>query len=337
MKDLNDSGIYIIENTVNHKKYLGSSKNIKNRIKKHFELLKRNKHHSIYLQNSYNKYGKKFFKYYLLEKCTINKLLIIEQKHLDKIKNWKNSFNMSKIARGCSYNINNHPNGIKIRKKIGEANKGRGSKPFFIDNIKYNTLKDASIKHNVDIKTISYRIKNWKYKDYYYIDKPKEGEFVNNKYDCYWYKPKYKKKKYYCNCGVVIGKYGKFCKECINKRRDNKKHINPITINNIEYISPKEASILINIKYETLIYRINSNTKTYMNYYYSNKPKNLNDLLTPKDIQEKIFNKRNNNKSFFINNIKYFSLSVASKYLNIPPTTIRKRLLSKNFKNYIYE
>ena len=36
------------------------------------------------------------------------------------------------------------------------------TKPFYIDNVKYETLKDAAIVHNVDVTTIKNRIKNRK-------------------------------------------------------------------------------------------------------------------------------------------------------------------------------
>ena len=51
------SGIYIIENKVNGKKYVGQSVNIGSRKSKHFGELKRGTHHNGYLQNAYNKHG----------------------------------------------------------------------------------------------------------------------------------------------------------------------------------------------------------------------------------------------------------------------------------------
>ena len=51
----NKSGIYIL--SINNKKYIGSSIDLNDRILTHLSLLKRNKHHSNYLQNLYNKYN----------------------------------------------------------------------------------------------------------------------------------------------------------------------------------------------------------------------------------------------------------------------------------------
>ena len=50
-----DSGVYKITNIVNNKVYIGSSKELKNRITKHLWLLKNNRHDNIYLQKSYDK------------------------------------------------------------------------------------------------------------------------------------------------------------------------------------------------------------------------------------------------------------------------------------------
>ena len=58
---MTNSGIYMITNIVNGKCYIGSSINIKNRIREHKGKLKNNKHENSYLQASYNKYGKESF------------------------------------------------------------------------------------------------------------------------------------------------------------------------------------------------------------------------------------------------------------------------------------
>lgn len=54
-------GIYCITNTIDGKRYIGSSKNTKQRKYKHFYYLKAGTHPNIHLQSSYNKYGKEVF------------------------------------------------------------------------------------------------------------------------------------------------------------------------------------------------------------------------------------------------------------------------------------
>lgn len=56
-RDLKVSGIYCIENKINNKTYIGSSKNLYQRLLKHFALLRHNKHENAHLQSAWNKYG----------------------------------------------------------------------------------------------------------------------------------------------------------------------------------------------------------------------------------------------------------------------------------------
>ena len=49
--------IYAILNIINGKSYIGSAINFDRRKKTHLRLLNKNSHHSIKLQNAYNKYG----------------------------------------------------------------------------------------------------------------------------------------------------------------------------------------------------------------------------------------------------------------------------------------
>jgi group I intron endonuclease len=336
-------GIYKITNTINGKYYIGSSNNIKTRIRKHFELLKRNKHHSIHFQNAYNKYGRNSFVDEMLELCNEDNLLPLEQRYLDSIIDWQKTYNMSKIASGNNYDISMHPNQIQIRKKMSIGNTGKHTKPFYINDIRYETLKDAANEFNIDIKSISYRIKNWDYKNYYYENNPKIGEYDKNIHTKYWYKPKIEKKKYYCDCGQEIGKDGKYCIECIKRRRKNKIYDdNPVIINGVEFNNPKEASRILKIEYCTLLWRINSNTLTFKDYCYKHKPKNIENLISIDDINKKISEKNKGNKSsknpkpFTIDGVKYLSLTDASKKINIRNQLIWDRLRSKNFTNYKY-
>lgn len=82
-KELKVSGIYCIENIVNHKIYIGSSKNIYQRLLKHFALLRHNKHENAHLQNAWNKYGESSFEWFIIEKCDITMLTKREQYCID--------------------------------------------------------------------------------------------------------------------------------------------------------------------------------------------------------------------------------------------------------------
>lgn len=77
------SGIYAIVNTVNGKRYIGSSIDIPQRWMQHRKLLRRGKHHSAHLQSAWNKYGEHAFQFVVVEYVTACDLLDVEQKHLD--------------------------------------------------------------------------------------------------------------------------------------------------------------------------------------------------------------------------------------------------------------
>lgn len=79
----NKSGVYVIENLVNGKFYIGSSKNLGARRLSHFNNLRHNRHHSTHLQYSFNKHGREAFKFFVLDFCNEEDRLKIEQKWLD--------------------------------------------------------------------------------------------------------------------------------------------------------------------------------------------------------------------------------------------------------------
>lgn len=63
------TGIYRILNKKTNIRYIGSSKDIGERWKKHLYLLKIKKHHCSYLQNSYNIHGFQDFSFEVVEIC----------------------------------------------------------------------------------------------------------------------------------------------------------------------------------------------------------------------------------------------------------------------------
>lgn len=94
------SGIYAIINSHDNKIYIGSSKNIKERLKKHKFLLRRKIHHNYRLQYDYNKYGEDGLEFKIIEECERN-LLLIKERHWIIYYNSTNSkkgYNISRVS-----------------------------------------------------------------------------------------------------------------------------------------------------------------------------------------------------------------------------------------------
>lgn len=87
------SGVYEIRNTLNNKRYIGSSINIYRRWRDHKRMLNLNVHPNKHLQAAWNKYGEKHFVFKILETCEPIKdtILFLEQKYLDLKPEYNNS------------------------------------------------------------------------------------------------------------------------------------------------------------------------------------------------------------------------------------------------------
>lgn len=84
-KDLEICGIYMIINTKNGKRYVGSSINIKKRLWEHRSTLRHNHHDNQHLQNAWNKYGEQAFEYSILEVCSQKERFSREQFYVDTL------------------------------------------------------------------------------------------------------------------------------------------------------------------------------------------------------------------------------------------------------------
>lgn len=78
-----ESGIYQIVNNTTGNIYIGSSKDIKNRIWTHHQYLNKGEHPNIHLQRAWNKYGKDDFIEETIITCPEDMLLYYEQQFLD--------------------------------------------------------------------------------------------------------------------------------------------------------------------------------------------------------------------------------------------------------------
>lgn len=89
------SGVYQIKNLITDKCYIGSAVDIKARWREHRYELLHNKHHSKYLQRSFNKRSMNDFEFNVLFTCPEKDLIRIEQYCID---NYNSKYNMCKIA-----------------------------------------------------------------------------------------------------------------------------------------------------------------------------------------------------------------------------------------------
>lgn len=115
------SGIYIITSTKSQNIYIGKSTNLRERWSCHKTELRGNYHHNRHLQNAWNKYGEKAFKFQVLEYCPADQL---NEREIHFIAIYK--------AKGVLYNLTDGGEGIpgmvvteETRQKISIGHKGK--------------------------------------------------------------------------------------------------------------------------------------------------------------------------------------------------------------------
>jgi group I intron endonuclease len=118
------SGVYMIENTRCGKKYVGSSKNIKNRIRDHVRNLNNGKHHSAKLQRAYDGVkDKSVFVASILEEVNdIDQLFEREQYFIDFYDAYGGGYNCASKADNPYYSKKNITKAQK-KKAIAEIYK----------------------------------------------------------------------------------------------------------------------------------------------------------------------------------------------------------------------
>ena len=130
-------GIYKIENTENNKIYIGSSVNLGNREQKHFWMLRKNIHDNDYLQHSYNKYGKEWFIFDILEICTPEELIVRENFYINKYNSNDLSFGYN-LATVNEFRRNIFNNEVKVKLSKYNLEKNGNINTFSLINIKTN-------------------------------------------------------------------------------------------------------------------------------------------------------------------------------------------------------
>lgn len=114
------SGIYAIVNTATNKFYIGSASCAKTRIGYHRSKLRHRKHDNSHLQRAWTLYGEQNFKFFLLQKCEINRLVECETLWMRML---------ASCCRDYGYNLDvlaqHKMHCEETKKKISESNRGK--------------------------------------------------------------------------------------------------------------------------------------------------------------------------------------------------------------------
>ena len=241
-------GIYKIVNLKNDFFYIGSTCDFHKRKLRHFNQLRKNKHHSIYLQRAFNKYGENNFKFEILEEC--ENTFEREQEILNKL-DYSKSYNVSKSASGGDL-TSNHPNAKEIKEKAKmNILKAPNRNPPIGDlngRWKGGISKSNCVSCNIEIKGNANKCKNCFFKE---RDVNKDKNPFYNK------------------------KHSKETKEKISQSRLGKYNGNQekiVIVEGKEYKSLSETAKVFGVVPATILNRIKS--KNYPNYSYR---KNSND------------------------------------------------------------
>lgn len=131
-------GIYMIENLINHHKYIGQSKNIERRWKEHKNLSKKNSNTHLY--NALKKYGLDNFKFSIIEECTIDNL---NEKEIYWIKFFNTFYDGYNESSGGNQNVifsKLHKRNLSIARQKNKDN---------ISNITTNLWKSETYRNRV--------------------------------------------------------------------------------------------------------------------------------------------------------------------------------------------
>lgn len=131
------SCIYRIINKENGHSYIGSAVNFAHRRHRHFNHLKQSKHHSIYLQRAWDKYGQDAFEITIMEECPKDQLISREQHFIDLYKPEYNMCPKAGSKLGCKLTedhrakiilaLKGRKHSEETLKKMSEAQRGRPS------------------------------------------------------------------------------------------------------------------------------------------------------------------------------------------------------------------
>lgn len=107
--------VYQIRNTLNGRKYIGSTKNLIHRVGMHLSLLRRGLHNCLLFQSDFREHGENAFVPEILEHVALSDLLPREQHYLDAN---ISEYNISRLAGMTRLGLKSTPQHI-ARMKVG--------------------------------------------------------------------------------------------------------------------------------------------------------------------------------------------------------------------------
>lgn len=167
-----NSGIYMIINKIDNKKYIGLSKNLEKRHDTHLSDLRRNCHANSKLQYAWNKYGGDNFDFQTIEKCEENEMSEKEKYYIRKYNTTDKKYGYNLTTGGeCGYEYTEDV--IENMRLVQE------SKPILQIDLngqiinRWHGFREAAAKLNITLSNIQFcctgKKKNRLYKDYIWI------------------------------------------------------------------------------------------------------------------------------------------------------------------------
>lgn len=306
--------IYKIINKVNDRFYIGSTINFNKRKERHLYDLNCNKHHNIFLQRAFEKYGVEAFEFYVREKEVndTKELQILEERYINFCWNSGKLYNVSKKASGGDL-ISYHPRNddfrklqskltkeryanmsIEERNKLSEKMKGENNPNFGNRWGDEQRLKASErMKNSKSNCSFFHKIKGKTFEEFYGEEKAKE---IKNKLSVSFSKRVGEKNSFY-------GKHhSEETKKIISEKRKGVKPINckKVLHNGIIYESANECAKKLDLKNVTVSYRAKNNIYgfSYVGENDNNEQRNAK-IMWNKEMCEEIAKTCKTKKEFF--------------------------------------